>query len=559
MYWTSAAAVFALRVFLAGQQDLYIWVGGAPLDDELMYRAAQSITAGHWLGTYDYLTLSKQMFFAVWLAFCHTVHVPYLAAGQLLMCGAALAMAQALAPVLRSYRGRFLLFAALAFSPAAAASFTLRVYRDNIFPAECLLLFAGLTGVAMRSRQGLRHWWGWLVLAGVGLGTARLTREDGIWLLPFAVVGTALILGAVWLQKDTPRRARLARSAALLVPFGILAGGVLAMSAMNWCWYGVFATSDFSEGSFADAYGAMTRLQSETVTTDRVPVPRDVREKLYVAVPQLRCLEYWLEYYQPLRCAYESRESGDYEAGSFYWVLRRAAQQEGVYDSAQDSDAYWREVADAINAAINDGTLKANHGPRRTTTPIIRPSLVAPTLREAAKSLVYCLTFRDCSCYLNTASGLSMATPEDAAAYKAYLGDLPNYAAIENSDLPYYTPRQLRVYRAVNAVWAVYAAVLPAAFCAALVLQARRLVQMVRRRSADGLLLWLTLLGILLMALLRCAIIAFMEVAAFNIGTYVMYLSSVHPLLITYAAAGILTGWPRRTAPQRAADAPAQP
>ena len=37
-------------------------------------------------------------------------------------------------------------------------------------------------------------------------------------------------------------------------------------------------------------------------------------------------------------------------------------------------------------------------------------------------------------------------------------------------------------------------------------------------------------------ALLRCAMIAFMEVAAFHIGTYVMYLATVHPLLILFTA-----------------------
>lgn len=62
-----------------------MWAGGAPLDDELMFRAANAITSGQWLGEYDYLTLSKSMFFAVWLALLNKLHLPTCWAGH--CCG----------------------------------------------------------------------------------------------------------------------------------------------------------------------------------------------------------------------------------------------------------------------------------------------------------------------------------------------------------------------------------------------------------------------------------------------------------------------------------------
>ena len=545
-FWILVACVFAARAILGWQQEVYVWVGGAPLDDELMYRAARSITDGQWLGAYDYLTLSKQMFFAVWLAFCHAVHIPYLMAGQLLLCAAALAMALAFAPVLRRYKSRFLLFAALAFSPAAAASFTLRVYRDNIFPSECILFFAGLIGVALRCKKGLKGYWPWLVWAGLGLGTAFITREDGVWLMPFALLGTAIILVTILREKGLDKK--LLRCLSLAAPYVLLAACVGIISAVNYVYYGVFTTSDFSGGSFAAAYGAMTRVEHED-WQPLVPVPKDVREKLYEAVPELQPLEKWLEEYEPFQNAYMNKTTGDYLAGSFYWVLRRAAQEEGIYDTAAGAAAYWQTVADAINARIEDGTLTATTGKRSSTTPIIRAEYVLPTLQETAKSFFYCLTFRDCSWYCSAAEDLSLALPEDAADYRAYLGNAVNYAAVEGGAEPYYAPRQLLIYRCFNALVPVYAVLVPVLLAAALVLQVRRGVRMLRARTADGLLLWLVLLGVLGMALLRCAMIAFMEVAAFHIGTYVMYLATVHPLLITYAVAGTVTEWPRNRQP----------
>ena len=73
-FWCGVAVLVLLRCGLTSFQQAYTWVGGAPLDDELMFRAAQAITAGEWLGAYDYLTLSKAMFFPVWLALLHVQH-----------------------------------------------------------------------------------------------------------------------------------------------------------------------------------------------------------------------------------------------------------------------------------------------------------------------------------------------------------------------------------------------------------------------------------------------------------------------------------------------------
>ena len=61
-FWLWAALITLLRCAVTHFQLAYMWAGGAPLDDELMFRAANAITSGQWLGEYDYLTLSKACF-----------------------------------------------------------------------------------------------------------------------------------------------------------------------------------------------------------------------------------------------------------------------------------------------------------------------------------------------------------------------------------------------------------------------------------------------------------------------------------------------------------------
>lgn len=534
-FWALVALVVLAKLALVHFQCIWTWIDGAPLDDELMFGAAQSITAGRWLGAYNWLTLSKHMFFAVWLALAHALHIPYLAAGQLLWCGAALVCALAFAPALRRYKSRFLLFAALAFNPASTASFTLRVYRDNIFPALCMLFFAGLIGYALRYAAPLKKGLPWLACAGIGLGLAWITREDGVWLMPFALAGSAI--AAVWVLKKRGLGQKLWRCAALALPFGLLAVCVNALCAVNWAYYGVYALSDFSGGSFAQAFGAMTRVEHEH-WQPLVSVPQDVRQKLYAQVPELQPLEYWLEEYQPMRNGYLNKELGDYQTGSFYWVLRRAAQEEGVYKNAPTAQAYWQAVADKINALCDSGALPAAKRHHNSTTPPIRAEYVPAVLQEGLYSLYYAATFQDCEASL---SNLSIGPVQDLAVWEAYLGSRTNHAAIAGTADPYYSPLQNFAYTVLHWVRNVYAALLPLGLLAALCLQLRLGWRMAKAKNNRGLLLWLVLAGVLGMALLRAFMIAFVEVASFNIGTYVMYLSTVHPLLILYAAAGVLT------------------
>ena len=543
-FWVLVALVVLVKLLMTRFQTVYVWVGGAPLDDELMFRAAQSITAGQWLGAYDWLTLSKHMFFAVWLAVCNLLHLPYLAAGQLLTCGAALACAFAFAPVLRRWKSRFALFALLVFSPAATASFTLRVYRDNIFPGLCMLFFAGLCGYALRCRRPVKQGIGWLVLSGVGLGLAWLTREDGVWLLPFAAAGTLILILTALRDKGSLVK-KLGRCALLAVPYGLLAAAILVYSAVNYACYGVFAVSDFSTGSFAAAVGAMSRVKAEE-WKPLCSVPTDVRMTLYDAVPQLKQLEYWLEEDEDLQNSFRNPELDDYQSGSFYWALRKAAWNEGVYDSPQKAEEYWQQVADAINALCDSGQLEANGPKRSSTTPPIRMEYVPDVLAEGVRSLLHTLTFRDCAPYY--ADQRSLILPEDEAVYEAYLGQQVNSAARAGSDLPYYSPLQKLVFAGMEAIRLVYAVGLPVLFAAAVVLQIRqgfRLLQLRKQKAIQPgqALLWVLLLGLVAMALLRCFMIAFVEVASFNIGTSTMYLSTVHPLLLLYSGAGILTLW----------------
>ena len=320
-----------------------------------------------------------------------------------------------------------------------------------------------------------------------------------------------------------------------------MAVAVLTFCSLNYSHYGVFALSDFSEGSFAAAMGAMMRVDTESAEP-LLSVPTDARGKIYAAVPELEPLAYWLEEDEQLQNDFRDPVLDDYRAGSFYWAIRRAAQFEGVYDTPQKADAYWQSVADAINGACEDGTLPSRTGQRTATSQPIKASYVASTLAETVRGFVHVITFADCAPY---ETARSIGTEEDMAQWSSYLHCGFNHAAEAGKDTPYYSPYQKLVFALMEGIAWCYRALLWLGLLAGLVCHWGALPRVLRRPAADKVVPWLLLFGILGIALLRCAMIAFVEVSSFGIGTSTMYLATVHPLLLLYAFASTAAfGWP---------------
>ena len=122
------------------------------------------------------------------------------------------------------------------------------------------------------------------------------------------------------------------------------------------------------------------------------------------------------------------------------------------------------------------------------------------------------------------------------ALWSGYLHEDFNAAAEAGKDTPYYSPRQKLLF-GVMEVWRfLYALTMVVAFVCALVWFVQMLPAAFASGSRRRIVPWFLLLALLGAALLRCAMIAFVEVSSFGIGTATMYLSTVHPLLILFTA-----------------------
>jgi len=521
-----AALFVIIRLWLAHSQMVYAVPKSAPIDDDLYFRWAQSIVAGNWLGEYDYLTLSKYPFFAVYLAAMHKLNIPYLIGNCLSWIVVAALSVWALKPAVKTNYGRLLLFLALIYNPSTWARYTLRVYRDSLFPMLCTLFFTALTGWALRLKKDVRFNIGFLALAGIALGCAFIGREDGYWLFPF--YAAAVVICIVYIFTDKKLKNKAMRIASMAVPAVFTAVFALTICSINNKYYGVFKITDFNSGAFARCYGAMTRLPHRE-WHPLVAVPKDVRRLIYDECEGAQELEYWMEE-SGIRVAYgSSRVDGDYQSGSCYWALRRSAQEMGVYTDPQSAAQFWDTLAGQVEALCDK--YPDSLPPRASVTPPIKPYYILPTVETAVETVKYIFAWEDMQPYEYQ---LSDVTTGQLDIWEEFLRTKTNYAAIEYRRDPYHSPSQSLRYSIMQKITWLYRALILSMFIVALIGIVRNFFRF-RYLSFERQIMNFVLPGLVAMAIFRIFIISFMEVAAFSIGIYSMYVGVVYPLTVIVA------------------------
>ena len=524
-----AAVLVLARLFLAWTQYATIYPPLAPIDDHFMFTTAQSIVEGNWFGDYNYLTLSKHAFFAIWLAFLHVAHIPFMVGNAALWAFTSVVFVMAVAPLVKKNWAKLFLFAGMLYNPAVWARFSTRVYRDSIFPSLCILFFACVLAVGLRYKEPIKKSIGYMVGYGVTFGVVYLSREDGIWVLPFALAAF-VVVAILWLVEK--HKGAVKRIVALVMPFVLSAGIICGYCYMNYLHYGRFIVSDFTSSDFTNAYGALMSIEHED-WQPLVSVPRDVREKLYKEVPSFALFEEGLE--EPiLKNGYYNTKLEDFQSGGFYWAIRTALQNAGYYDTPQKAQQYYETLYAEIVRAVEEGRLEADKLYASVTSPI-KPQYIFPVIGEGFKGFWAAMTFQQCDPLAEKAVGY----PHEIAEVEEFIYQKGGTVLVANSDDIYLPPLEWLTHTFMRVMNVVYKIGIPLMLVMALCWVIKALCWDIRckKLSLDGLLA-IVLIGLVGMALLRCMMIGYVEVSAFNIGTYGMYLSSVYPLLIGAAFIG---------------------
>mgnify|MGYP003252737892 FL=1 len=531
--WVLALALTAVKLGLCSFQLIVASPDLSPIDDTLMFNLAKSISAGNWLGEYDWLTLGKHSFYALWLVFLNLLHVNIVVGGQALFAVSCLVLLAALKPVMRTNWGRLFVFAVTLYTPASWAENTLRVYRDNIYPSLVLLALAGLLGAFTRFREKPLRALPYYVAAGLSLAAAWLCHEDNALLLPFVLCAAAVYLAYLFLDKSIAHKK--SRLALLLVPLALWGGGIAAWCGMNYKYYGRFIISDFTSSEFNDAMGALSRAYPDDQKRYEL-IPLSTRLALYEVSPTFAKLQDVLETPEMYN-GYGDPETGELNSGGIHWVLRKAAWTAGYYDTAQDAENFWRAVADEINAACDAGLVPAGRRHSGVFSPI-KAEYVAPTIGKFFDEVKVFVLFEQ----TEPTQILSIARPDQTEEWESYLHCQSTIAAQANTDLPYFAPLNQIAYKLLNLVtWVQRILLWPMLLLTVLwlVRYAPACVRGLKKKQPPADLAGSVLmLGFFLTGLLRMAAIAYLMAVTLSFDIYLMYLSAACAPMLAFLAYG---------------------
>ncbi|WP_395023956.1 hypothetical protein [Comamonas odontotermitis] len=334
-------------------------VGWAAHDDLLFVRLAAEIGMGHWLGNYNELTHAKGVGYPLFLLLNHATALPLKFSEHALYLASAAFFAHTAGQMLRSRPLALVLFAVVAFQPAAWLEQSGgRVMREGIYVSQTLLLLTlGLRCWVLAATQALpatqlRAQWRPLLAMGLVGGWFWLTREEGVWLLPAL---TLLLAYWLWAQRHALRRQWRAALAFAALPIAVATVMVGAVNTTNYAVYGVFRNNDFRSSDFLGGYGALTRIRHDHWQR-YVPFPKDARERAYAMSAAARELKPYFEgdggeFWRQGGCAQtQTSPCPEILSGWFMWALRRAVATTGHYQSAQEAQSFYRRLAAEIDA-----------------------------------------------------------------------------------------------------------------------------------------------------------------------------------------------------------------
>lgn len=356
------------KLWLTRAQPQFV-IGGAGHDDLLFINMADHIIHGRWLGPYNEMTLAKGPFYPLWIAAMHALGIPLRMGTELAYAGACGLTVLALRPIVRNGWLALAIFGFLLANPMTYEMHPMgRVIRQAIWVPLTLGVVACFLGLALRPALTAWRRLPWALTAGLLFGCYWLTREEGVWLVP----GLAMLAAAVLLRSWLAARWRgLGGATGALLAFAIAGSTpILTVSALNKAYYDWFGTVEFREEGFKDAYGALMRIKVPN-EIPMVYISREARELAYPHSPTLALLRDRIEgrlgrdwSRASASVTHLPEESLEIGGGWFMWMMRQGVAELGYYKDARQSAAFYRAIADEVNAACDAGLIPA--GPRRS-------------------------------------------------------------------------------------------------------------------------------------------------------------------------------------------------
>ncbi|MEM8805929.1 MAG: hypothetical protein AAGF01_07875 [Cyanobacteria bacterium P01_G01_bin.38] len=553
-----AGIVAVAVVIIASRQGVFV-NANALIDDRLFLNHAIAIAHGQWLGDYNSLTLAKGPFYSIFLAVNYYIGLPVLISQSLLYLGAGYLLIKALQNYVKQASVLLGIFCLYAWNPYLFSS--TRVIRDPLYTSLTVLVVAISIGTSNTLLNQSHSHGGlisqkyrpvmWSILLGVTLACFWMTREEGIWILPFTLP-LLFISGFMFVRRSRQGhpgrqivRPLLTLAKLLLITglaFSLTLGPVFALNAFR---YGAPYITEMQGSNFKAAYGALTRVKVDN-WHPYLPVPREARQKIYAISPSFKTLEPYLDgpalspWVNPGCERYYICD--DIVGGWFVWAFKLAVDAAGFYTSPQTASQYFEQLKLEINDACLSKQL-ACHRQKKSLAPRFNVAYFKaffPAYFRGLKTLIS----NDFSLRYNDRP--STGSPEEISLFEAFLY---NRANPPESELSLTAPGKDVSAKKLDAVaikpinlfllaliFQLYRYAIPFAFGSTVLCLFFKYVVLKKFN-------FISCINVLLLATVACrlAILTLIDISSFK-GFTPLYLMPCSPLLYLFIGLGLYEG-----------------
>lgn len=321
------------------------------VDDALMVNQAVNISNGKWLGNYSITTLMKGVFFPVFLSVLHLFKLNYLYTITFLYSLSCIYFIYVLSKKIHNKAVLFLIFVGLQFNPVMyCKTILLRVYRNSLLPMQTLILIAGYTNLLfMKKEDNIKLKIPSILILTIDIVSIWLSREDAIWILPFCIFMSLIILIK---NKKVWKNLLL-----LLIPLITTIVLCQVVRLINYNHYGVYTLRN--ENWYNKAVKSINSVKTD-VKLIRVI---NTREKMN-RIAEYTILGEVIDQFNAKADGYSKLDNDpsddEVENGWFKFVLTEAVLENGYYESPQKANEFYKTLYEDIEKAIEKGELERN-------------------------------------------------------------------------------------------------------------------------------------------------------------------------------------------------------
>lgn len=171
------------------------------------------------------------------------------------------------------------------------------------------------------------------------------------------------------------------------IPIAIFIINNLIICTINYKNYGVFELNQYWSKEFKEAYGAITRVIPKE-EYNKVPVSQETIKRIYDVSSKFKELEDYLSGEEAIKwskCG--DGKTGKIQGGWLHWAIIKGVSAKGYYKDAKTANQYYKELADEINNAIDEGKIEGYKNKRVTNVPRFNFEDIEKTLKKCKDTI----------------------------------------------------------------------------------------------------------------------------------------------------------------------------